>query len=57
MQSAHLTNQALTGAFFLRASGLFLENYRWWFRLNLSLASTFPGWPGEVYCRGTVPDQ
>jgi 2-polyprenyl-3-methyl-5-hydroxy-6-metoxy-1,4-benzoquinol methylase len=57
MAAANLENKELTGAFFLRASGLFLENYRWWFQLNLFLAAKFPGWPGEVYCKGIVPGQ
>lgn len=54
MLSANLAERELTGAFFLRASGLFLENYRWWFLFNLAMAGRFPGWPGEVYCRGKV---
>jgi len=54
MASAGLGSTELSGAFFLRASGLFLEDYRWWFRLNLQMAGLFSWWPGEVYCRGTT---
>ena len=39
----------ITGAFLLRASGLSLENYSWWFRFNLAFGSFVPGWPGELY--------
>lgn len=37
------------GAFFLRASGLFLEDQRWWQRFNLAWGRLVPGWFGEVY--------
>lgn len=37
------------GAFLLRASGLFLEDYAWWLRLNLLFGGLFPSWPGETY--------
>lgn len=39
----------LSGAFFLRASGLLLENFSWWLRFNLLFGSVFPSWPGEIY--------
>ena len=37
------------GAFFLRASGMFLEDYRWWQQFNLAWGRLVPGWFGEVY--------
>jgi SAM-dependent methyltransferase len=44
-----LTLEFLAGAYFLRASGLFLENYEWWLRFNLIFGALFPFWPGEIY--------
>ena len=37
------------GAFFLRASGMFLEDQRWWQQFNLAWGRLVPGWFGEVY--------
>lgn len=37
------------GAFFLRASGMFLEDRRWWQQFNLAWGRLVPGWFGEVY--------
>jgi len=39
----------LAGAFFLRASGFFLEDHAWWLRFNLVFGALFPAWPGEIY--------
>jgi len=39
----------LSGAFFMRKKGFFLENYKWWLRFNLWFGALFPGWPGETY--------
>jgi SAM-dependent methyltransferase len=39
----------LTGAFFMRKKGFFLENTKWWFRFNLWFGAMFPSWPGETY--------
>lgn len=39
----------LSGAFFMRKKGFFLENYKWWLRFNLWFGAMFPGWPGETY--------
>ena len=39
----------LAGAFFLRASGLFLEDQAWWLRFNLAFGALLPSWPGEIY--------
>lgn len=39
----------LSGAFFMRKKGFFLENYKWWLRFNLWFGAVFPGWPGETY--------
>jgi hypothetical protein len=36
-------------AFFLRASGMFLEDQRWWQQFNLAWGRLVPGWLGEVY--------
>ncbi|MDD3883577.1 MAG: methyltransferase domain-containing protein [Gallionella sp.] len=39
----------LSGAFFMRKKGFFLENCKWWLRFNLWFGGMFPGWPGELY--------
>jgi 2-polyprenyl-3-methyl-5-hydroxy-6-metoxy-1,4-benzoquinol methylase len=39
----------LNGAFFLRASGLLLENFDWWLRFNVAFGAVTPAWPGETY--------
>ena len=39
----------LSGAFFMRKKGFFLENTKWWLRFNLWFGAKFPGWPGETY--------
>jgi 2-polyprenyl-3-methyl-5-hydroxy-6-metoxy-1,4-benzoquinol methylase len=36
-------------AFFMRASGMFLEDSRTWQRFNMAWGGTFPGWLGEAY--------
>lgn len=43
------TIEEARSAYFLRASGLFLEDSRWWQRFNLAWGRMFPGWLGEVY--------
>ena len=35
--------------FFMRASGLFLEDSRAWQRFNMAWGGAFPGWLGEAY--------
>lgn len=39
----------LSGAFFMRKKGFFLEDHEWWWRLNLRFGARYPGWPGELY--------
>jgi len=39
----------LSGAFFMRKKGFFLENFGWWYRFNLWFGALFPEWPGELY--------
>jgi 2-polyprenyl-3-methyl-5-hydroxy-6-metoxy-1,4-benzoquinol methylase len=39
----------LSGAFFMRKKGFFLENHRWWLRFNLWFGALVPSWPGEIY--------
>lgn len=41
----------MSGAFFLRKSGSFLESYSGWIRLNLVWGALFPSLGGEVYWR------
>lgn len=48
-EGAGLTVEYMSGAFFMRKQGFFLENYNWWLRFNLFFGAIFPGWPGEVY--------
>ena len=46
---AGLDMEFLSGAFFMRKKGFFLENHDWWRRWNLRFGARFPGWPGEIY--------
>lgn len=46
---AGLTVEYMSGAFFMRKQGFFLENFNWWLRFNLFFGAIFPGWPGEIY--------
>jgi hypothetical protein len=39
----------LSGAFFMRKKGFFLENTQLWMRFNLGFGALFPSWPGETY--------
>ncbi len=48
-EAAGLSVEYMSGAFFMRKQGFFLEYYNWWFRFNLLFGALFPGWPGEVY--------
>ena len=41
----------MSGAFFLRKSGSFLENHSGWVRLNLVWGAIFPSLGGEIYWR------
>ena len=41
--------ELLSGAFFIRKKGFFLENYKWWFKFNIWFGAMFPSWPGETY--------
>lgn len=41
----------ISGAFFLRKSGSFLENCKAWLRLNLLFGALFPALGGEIYWR------
>jgi hypothetical protein len=43
------TIEEARSAYFLRASGLFLEDQRWWQKFNMAWGGMFPGWLGEVY--------
>jgi SAM-dependent methyltransferase len=45
----NLQVEFLSGAFFMRKKGFFLENYQWWMRFNLWFGAMFPSWPGETY--------
>lgn len=48
-KAAGLEVEFLSGAFFMRKKGFFLENYRFWLRFNLWFGALFPSWPGETY--------
>jgi len=50
-QSCELNLDFISGAFFLRKSGSFLENYKGWLRLNLLWGALFPSLGGEIYWR------
>lgn len=46
---AGLQVEFLSGAFFMRKKGFFLENTAWWLRFNVWFGAMFPSWPGETY--------
>ena len=48
-EACGLQVEFLSGAFFMRRKGFFLENQAWWWRFNSAFGSVFPGWPGEIY--------
>lgn len=48
-EQAGLETEFLSGAFFMRSKGSWMENYPGWMRFNLAFGAMFPGWPGEVY--------
>jgi SAM-dependent methyltransferase len=48
-QTHGLEVEFLSGAYLLRWSGFFLENYAWWLRMNVAFGALFPSWPGEIY--------
>jgi len=48
-QQAGLELEFLSGAFFIRASGSWLEDQTWWIRFGLLFSRLFPSWPGETY--------
>ncbi len=50
-QSCELNLDFISGAFFLRKSGSFLENPKSWLRLNLLWGALFPSLGGEIYWR------
>ena len=48
-RQGNLTVDFLSGTFFTRWSGLFLENYDGWVRANLAWGAVFPALGGEIY--------
>jgi len=48
-QKQGMSVDLLTGTFFCRWSGLFLEDTEWWTRANLAWGALFPALGGEVY--------
>ena len=48
-ETCGLQVEFLSGAFFMRKKGFFLENKAWWWRFNSTFGSLCPGWPGEIY--------
>ncbi|HAY29039.1 MAG TPA: methyltransferase domain-containing protein [Candidatus Accumulibacter phosphatis] len=48
-ETCDLKVEFLSGAFFMRKKGFFLENAASWWRFNSGFGSLFPGWPGEIY--------
>jgi len=53
--SCGLSLNFISGAFFLRKSGSFLENSQGWLRLNLIWGALFPSLGGEIYWRMSKP--
>lgn len=49
LQSSGLTPEFISGAYFLRWGGNWLENWRGWLRFNQAWGATFPALGGEVY--------
>ncbi len=48
-KNSKLNLDFLAGAFFLRKSGSFLENFKGWLHLNLLWGALFPSLGGEIY--------
>jgi len=48
-EQSGLQLEFLTGAFFVRASGNWLEDQPWWIRFGFRFSRMFPAWPGETY--------
>lgn len=48
-KNCRMTVEFLSGAFFMRKQGFFLENTRCWLHFNLLFGALFPSWPGEIY--------
>ncbi len=48
-RSAGLRLDFMSGAYFIRWDGGFLENYSWWFRLNVVFGGLFTSFPSEIY--------
>lgn len=44
-----LQTELLSGAFFMRKKGFWLEDHAWWLRANLAFGALLPHWPGEIY--------
>jgi hypothetical protein len=49
VDSADLRLDFLSGAYFIRWDGGFLENYGWWFRCNVIFGGCFSRFPSEIY--------
>jgi len=47
--SQNLVVQFLSGSFFARSSGSWIENYSAWIRVNVAFGSLFPSLGGELY--------
>jgi len=48
-EQAGLQTEFMSGAFFLRTRGRWMENHASWMRFNIAFGAAFPGWPGEIY--------
>ena len=54
-ESAGLTVEFLSGAYFMRHKGFICENSRSWLRFNLRWGQAFPWWPGEIHWLARKP--
>lgn len=54
-ESAGLTIEFLSGAYFMRHKGFICENSRSWLRFNLRWGQAFPWWPGEIHWLARKP--
>lgn len=49
LNAADMPAEQIAGTFLIRWSGFYLENFRWWIRLNQLWGALFPSYGGEIY--------
>jgi SAM-dependent methyltransferase len=54
-ESAGLTIEFISGAYFMRHKGFICENSRTWLKFNVRWGRIFPWWPGEIHWLARKP--